>query len=85
MTNTPTTRKLDELGRVILPIELRKQLDWEVKDALNIFRDGDKIILSKARPSCIFCGSDDEEKLRKFKSRLVCVDCQKGVAGAIHD
>jgi len=76
MTNTPTTRKLDELGRVVLPIELRKQLDWEVKDALNIFRDGDKIILSKARPSCIFCGNNDGKELSKFKSRDICVRCQ---------
>jgi len=75
MTSTGITRKVDELGRVVLPIELRKQLGWEARDALNIQHDGDRIILSKANPSCIFCDSEDEAVLNKFKNKDICVNC----------
>ena len=76
MTNTGITRKIDELGRIVLPVELRKQLGWEVKDFLDICHDSDKVILSKPNPSCIFCGGNDEEGLSKFKGKSVCAGCQ---------
>ena len=54
MKSTGIVRKVDELGRVVLPIELRRTLDIEEKDALEIFVDGKKIILKKYLPVCIF-------------------------------
>ena len=56
MKSTGIVRKVDELGRVVIPIELRRNLDIEVKDALEIFVDGEHIILKKYAPACIFCG-----------------------------
>ena len=57
MKSTGIVRKVDELGRVVLPIELRRTLDIEVKDSLEIYVDGSQIILKKYEPACIFCGN----------------------------
>ena len=60
MKSTGIVRKVDELGRVVLPIELRRNLDIQEKDALEIFVDNDKIILKKYQPADIFNGSMDD-------------------------
>ena len=57
MKSTGIVRKVDELGRIVLPIELRRTLDIAEKDALEIYVDGSTIVLKKYRPSCIFCDS----------------------------
>lgn len=73
MKSTGMTRKVDELGRVVIPIELRRTLQIEEKDPLEIYVDGEKIILRKYEPGCIFCGNAD--KLRNFKDKNICEDC----------
>ena len=55
MKSTGIVRKIDELGRIVLPIEIRNTLDIKAKDSIEIFVDDDKIILKKYQPSCIFC------------------------------
>ena len=60
MKSTGVVRKSDELGRIVLPIEIRKVLDIKQKDAVEIFTDDDKIILQKYQPSCIFCNNADD-------------------------
>ncbi|NLI89525.1 MAG: AbrB/MazE/SpoVT family DNA-binding domain-containing protein [Epulopiscium sp.] len=60
MKSTGIVRKVDELGRIVLPIELRRNLDIHEKDALEIFIDNDKIILKKYQPADIFNGSMDD-------------------------
>ena len=60
MKSTGVVRKVDELGRVVLPIELRRNLDINEKDALEIFVDEDKIILKKYEPADIFNGSMED-------------------------
>ena len=57
MKSTGVVRKIDELGRFVLPIELRKNLGINNRDAVEIFVEDDKIILKKYEPSCIFCGN----------------------------
>ena len=57
MKSTGIVRKVDELGRIVLPIELRRTLDIAERDELEIYLDDDKVILKKYEPSCIFCGS----------------------------
>jgi transcriptional pleiotropic regulator of transition state genes len=71
--STGIVRKVDELGRVVIPIELRRTLRIEEKDALEIYVDGEKIILKKYEPACIFCGNAD--KVRNFKDKNICQDC----------
>ena len=73
MKSTGIVRKVDELGRIVLPIELRRTLDISEKDALEIYVEGDKIILHKNHDSCVFCGS--AKNLTEFKDRFVCSDC----------
>jgi len=57
MKSTGIVRKVDELGRIVIPIELRRTLDIEIKDALEIYVDRDQIILKKYEPACLFCGN----------------------------
>lgn len=75
MKSTGIVRKVDELGRVVIPIELRRTLSIEEKDALEIYVDQDRIILRKYEPSCacVFCGNAD--KVTKFKGKNVCAEC----------
>ncbi|WP_054950281.1 AbrB/MazE/SpoVT family DNA-binding domain-containing protein [Numidum massiliense] len=78
MKATGIVRKVDELGRIVLPIELRRTMLINVKDPLEIFVDGDKIVLKKYSPSCIFCGSAD--RVEPYKGKMVCDDCIESLA-----
>ncbi|MEW6724214.1 MAG: AbrB/MazE/SpoVT family DNA-binding domain-containing protein [Bacillota bacterium] len=73
MKSTGVVRKVDELGRVVIPIELRRTLEIEEKDALEIYVDGDKIILKKYEPACVFCGNAMDVEI--FKGKKVCLNC----------
>ena len=77
MKATGIVRKVDELGRIVLPIELRRNLDIEERDALEIYLDGDKIVLQKYEPACLFCGSAQE--LVKYRGKNVCSSCIRGL------
>jgi len=77
MKSTGIVRKVDELGRVVIPIELRRTLDIEDRDALEIYVDGDHIILKKYEPTCIFCGSVEE--VHVFKGKNVCKECARAI------
>ena len=80
MKSTGIVRKVDELGRIVLPIELRRTLDIEVKDALEIYVDGSQIILKKYEPACIFCGN--AKNVIHFKGRNLCEDCLRELGQA---
>ncbi len=73
MKSTGIVRKVDELGRVVLPIELRRTLGIAEKDALEIYVDGESIILKKYEPACIFC--DNAKDILVFKNRNICSEC----------
>ena len=73
MKSTGIVRHIDELGRVVVPKEIRKKLGIENTDPVEIYVDGDKIILTKYHPVCHFCGSIDE--LVEFKGKNVCSAC----------
>ncbi|MTI96822.1 MAG: AbrB/MazE/SpoVT family DNA-binding domain-containing protein [Firmicutes bacterium] len=75
MKSTGIVRKVDELGRVVLPIELRRTLDIKQKDSLEIYVDGERIILKKYSPACIFCG--EAEGVTYFKGKNICSDCAR--------
>ena len=75
MKSTGIVRKVDELGRVVLPIELRRSLDIEEKDALEIYVDGNSVILKKYEPDCIFCGNARD--VVNFKGKNICSTCLK--------
>ena len=73
MKSTGVVRKVDELGRIVLPIEIRNVLDIKPKDALEIFTDNDKIVLKKYEPSCIFC--NDVDNVVYFNGKRICGAC----------
>lgn len=73
MKSTGVVRKVDELGRVVIPIELRRTLGIAEKDALEIYVDREKIILKKYEPACIFCGN--AEDVQHFRGKNICREC----------
>lgn len=77
MKSTGIVRKVDELGRIVLPIELRRTLDIEIKDSIEIYVENDSIILKKYEPTCIFCGNSNN--LTVYKDKNVCLDCLKDI------
>ncbi len=75
MKTTGIVRQMDSLGRIVLPIELRRTLDIAQKDSLEIYVEGNQIILKKYEPTCIFCENSRESV--SFKGKKVCPDCLK--------
>lgn len=73
MKSTGIYRKVDELGRIVVPIELRNKLGIEVKDSLEVFIDGSSIVLKKVESNCAFCGST--KKLINFNDKQICSKC----------
>ena len=73
MKATGIVRKVDDLGRIVIPIELRRTLDISIKDPVEIFADGEYVMLKKFSPLCYLCGS--QYKLVSFKGKNVCQDC----------
>ena len=73
MKQTGIVRKVDELGRIVLPIELRRTLDIAVRDELEIYLDDDKVVMRKYEPSCVFCGST--RNLLEYREKSVCNEC----------
>ena len=73
MKSTGMIRQLDALGRVVLPIELRRTLDIKTRDMLEILVEGGSIILRKYEPNCHFCGSGSG--LTPYKDKMICKRC----------
>ncbi len=73
MKSTGIVRKVDELGRIVLPIELRRNLNIEERDSLEIFVEGDNIVLKKYEESCVFCGGT--ENVYIYMGKNVCGKC----------
>ena len=73
MKSTGIVRKVDELGRIVLPIELRRTLEIAERDSLEIYVEGSTIILKKYEPACIFCG--DSKDVVNYKGRNICRTC----------
>ncbi len=73
MKSTGIVRKVDELGRIVLPIELRRTLGIDIKDAIEIYVDNSTIVLKKYEPTCVFCG--ESENVITYKDKIVCKSC----------
>ena len=73
MKSTGVVRKVDELGRIVLPISIRQTMDIKEKDPLEIFTDENRIILQKYQPCCVFCSNAD--RVVYFNNKRICQDC----------
>lgn len=78
MKTTGIVRQVDNLGRVVLPIELRRTLDINEKDSLEIFVEDSSVILKKYEPACIYCG--EVKNVTKHKDKNICPDCIAEIA-----
>lgn len=77
MKSTGVVRRLDELGRIVIPIELRRTLDLADRDCLEIFTEGGQIILQKYQPACIFCG--EAKDIVNYKGKNICKCCLEDI------
>ena len=75
MKSTGIVRKLDQLGRIVIPKELRTTFDIKETDPIEIFIDGTDIVLRKYQQTCVFCG--EAENLVEFNGKMVCPSCLK--------
>ncbi len=82
MISTGMVRKVDDLGRIVLPVEMRRMFGICAGDALEIGVDGSAILLRKIEARCVFCG--DESSLRPYRDKQVCLSCAEelGAPGA---
>lgn len=78
MKSTGIIRRVDELGRVVIPIELRNKFGIVEKDPIEIFVDGTSIVLKKYEPNCVFCGTT--KKLVSYSDKLVCSKCAEKIS-----
>ena len=78
MRATGYVRPVDELGRIVLPIALRRDLGIVPMDDIEIYVDGEDIVLQKHRPACVFC--DNTAELAIFRGRLVCPACRTAIS-----
>lgn len=77
MKSTGIVRKVDELGRIVIPMELRNKLKIGEKDPIEIYVDGNSVILKKLEESCIFCNS--KKDIIKYKNRPICNKCMNSI------
>ncbi len=80
MKSTGIVRKVDELGRVVIPIELRRTMGIEIKDPVEIYVEGEHIILKKYQPACIFC--ENVSNVSVYKGKNICSDCMVELSNA---
>ena len=79
MKSTGIVRNVDELGRIVIPKEMRKRMDIANNDPVEIYVEGDKIILAKYQPACIFCGGT--VGISDFRDKKVCEECMSALRG----
>lgn len=75
LKNTGIVRRVDEFGRISLPVEMRKNMGLEEKSPVEFFVDGNTIVIKKYCPSCVFCG--ESEAVVEYLGKLVCANCIK--------
>ena len=81
MKATGIVRPVDPLGRVVIPVELRRNLGIKTDDSLEVFVDGDYIMLKKYEPACIFCGNARD--VSGYKGKNVCGNCRRELGDSV--
>lgn len=73
MKDTGVCKTIDDLGRIVIPKEIRKNLGFDIRSSVELYVEGDSLIVKKAKDSCVFCGS--EENLTEYKGKIICQNC----------
>ena len=79
MKATEIVRKVDQLGRIVLPKELRRTYKLDVGDGIEIYTEADMVVLKKYKPSCIFCG--ESRDVSDYRGKKICADCLEEMKG----
>lgn len=79
MKETGIVRRIDDLGRIVIPKEIRRTLGIKESDPMEIFVQGDQIILSKYAPGCVLCG-EIRDDMKSFNGRIICKPCVEVMA-----
>jgi AbrB family transcriptional regulator, transcriptional pleiotropic regulator of transition state genes len=80
MASSGIRRKVDDLGRVVIPAGIRRSLGIREGDPVEVSVEGERVVLAKPRDACVFCGREEED-LTGFRGRLVCRDCLASLGG----
>lgn len=80
MKSTGIVRRIDEMGRIVLPAELRRTMGLRERETMEIFTEGSSIVLKKYSPACIFC--DGGRDVSRFKGKFVCARCLQQLRAA---
>ena len=83
MKSVGIVRKVDELGRIVIPVELRRKFGIDTGDSMVIYTEDNSIVLKKYEPSCIFCG--DAKNIFQFGGKNICPNCAKAMMGYINE
>lgn len=83
MKSTGIIRKVDELGRIVIPMELRNKLKIEEKDPMEIYVEGSSIVLKKVDDSCILCGNNKNVLI--YNKRSICKNCIKKISNLTNE
>lgn len=75
MKNCGIVRKIDDLGRIVIPKELRKTLSLEIGDGIEIYTEGEMVLLKKYAPACVFCG--EARGVSHYKGKNICLKCMQ--------
>jgi transcriptional pleiotropic regulator of transition state genes len=75
MKSTGIVRRIDNMGRVVLPKELRRTMHFREDEPLEIYVEGDTIILKRYKESCIICGEAESSRLIEVKEKKICIQC----------
>ncbi|NDO18883.1 AbrB/MazE/SpoVT family DNA-binding domain-containing protein [Lachnospiraceae bacterium MD329] len=75
-------RRVDKLGRIVVPVEVRREFGIEIQDPVEIFTEDDSIILKKYCKNCTFCGNADD--VRQFEGKNICSACMEAIADEIN-
>ena len=83
MKSTGITRPVDSLGRIVIPMEIRESFDIKTKDLLEIFVEGDRIVLKKHAESCVFC--EKSEDLVSVENKKICRACLEKISHFVNE
>ena len=83
MKSVGIVRKVDEIGRIVIPVELRRKFGIDTGDSMEIYTEDNSIVLKKYEPSCIFCG--DAKNIFQFGGKNICPNCAKAMMGYINE
>lgn len=80
MKTTGIIRRVDDLGRIVIPVEIRRVLDIDEREPLEIFVEGSSVVMKRCRTGCVFC--DSGRDVADFRGKWICARCRRELQGS---